>query len=47
MAVKPVDSLLDYSVFDYKTFGAASVAHNTVSEEVYFDNRTDAPQTLV
>ena len=45
--VKPVDSLLDYTVFDYKTFGAASVAHSTVSEEVYYDNRTDAPQTLV
>jgi hypothetical protein len=45
--VKPVDSLLDYTVFDYKTFGAASVAHSTVSEEVYYDNRTAAPRALV
>jgi hypothetical protein len=33
--------------FDYETFGAGSVAHSTVSEEVYYDNRSDAPQTLI
>jgi hypothetical protein len=46
-AVRPVDSKLDYSLFDYETFGAESVAHSTVSEEVYYDNRSDAPRTLV
>ncbi len=44
---KPVDTLLDYSVFDYKTFGAESVAHNSISEEVYYNNRASQPQTLV
>ncbi len=45
--VKPVDTKLDYSIFDYKTFGAKSVAHSTVSEEVYFFNGLDQPQSLV
>jgi hypothetical protein len=45
--VKPVDSKLDYTVFDYETFAAASVAHSTVSEEVYYDNRSDAAKTLI
>jgi hypothetical protein len=34
--VKPVDTRLDYTIFDYETFGASSVAHSTISEEVYF-----------
>lgn len=46
-AVLPVDTKLDYTVFDYETFGASSVAHNTISEEVYFNNGTGAPQRLV
>lgn len=47
VAVKPVDSKLDYTVFDYETFGAESVAHSTVSEEVYFANQSDTAQTLI
>ena len=43
----PISTLLDYAVFDYETFAAESVAHNSVSEEVYYANRTDAPKTLV
>ncbi len=46
-AEAPISTLLDYSVFDYKNFGAESVAHNSVSEEIYYANRTDAPQTLI
>lgn len=45
--VKPVDSKLDYTIFDYETFGAESVAHSTVSEEVYFANQSNAPQLLI
>ena len=45
--VKPVDSKLDYTVFDYKTFGAESVAHSTVSEEILYANKTDAPKAVV
>jgi hypothetical protein len=45
--VNPVDTKLDYAVFDYETFGASSVAHDTISEEVYYSNRTDTPQSLV
>lgn len=45
--VKPVDSLLDYSVFDYKTLGAESVAHNSVSEEIFYGNKSDSAQTIV
>jgi hypothetical protein len=43
----PIRTWLDYSVFDYETFGAESVAHNSVSEQIYFANRTETPQTLV
>lgn len=45
--IAPVSTLLDYSFFDYKTFGAESVAHNSISEEVYYANRTQQPQTLI
>jgi hypothetical protein len=47
LAVKPVDSKLDYTIFDYKTFAAESVAHSTVSEEIFYANQATAPQTLV
>jgi hypothetical protein len=47
LPVKPVDSKLDYSIFDYETFAAESVAHNTVSEELFYANQTAAPQSLV
>jgi hypothetical protein len=46
-SVKPIDSKLDYTVFDYKTFAAESVAHSTVSEEVFYANQDTAPRTLV
>ena len=42
--VKPIDTKLDYGVFDYKTFSASSVAHNTVSEEIYFYNGRGHPR---
>ncbi len=42
-----VTTNLDYAVFDYKTFGAESVAHNSVSEEVFFDNRDEVERALV
>ena len=45
--VTPVETKLDYGVFDYKTFAAESVTHNTIMEEVYFDNRTGEDQSLV
>jgi hypothetical protein len=45
--VKPVDTKLDYAVFDYDTFGASSVTHDTVSEEVYFSNTSGEPRNLV
>lgn len=45
--VKPVDTKLDYSIFDYKTFGASSVAHSTISEEVFYYNGRETPQRLV
>ena len=45
--VKPVDTKLDYGVFDYKTFSASSVAHNTVSEEIYFYNGRETPQIVI
>jgi hypothetical protein len=45
--VKPVDTRLDYTIFDYETFGASSVAHSTISEEVFYANRRSSPQTLV
>jgi hypothetical protein len=47
LPVQPVDTKLDYSMFDYKTFAAQSVAHTTVSEEVFYANTTAGPQTLV
>ncbi len=45
--VKPVDTKLDYTIFDYETFGASSVAHSTISEEVFYANRRSSPQTIV
>jgi hypothetical protein len=42
-----VDTKLDYTIFDYKTFGASSVAHSTISEEIYFFNSRSSPQTVV
>jgi len=45
--VKPVDSKLDYTVFDYKTFGAESLANNTISEEIWYANKTQDPKTVV
>ena len=44
--VKPIDTKLDYGVFDYKTFSASSVAHNTVSEEIYYYNSRKTPRPL-
>jgi hypothetical protein len=43
----PVTSLLDYGIFDYKTLAADSVARTSISEEIYFFNGTDAPQSIV
>lgn len=45
--VKQVDTKLDYTIFDYETFGASSVAHSTISEEVFYANRRSSPQTIV
>jgi hypothetical protein len=45
--VLPVETKLDYSVFDYSTFAAESVAHSTVMEEVQYFNETEEDQTLV
>ena len=45
--VLPVETTLDYSVFDYNTFAAESVAHNTVMEEVQYFNETETDRTLV
>lgn len=45
--VRPVDTKLDYSIFDYETFGASSVAHSTISEEVFYYNGRETPQRLV
>ena len=42
--VKPIDTKLDYGVFDYKTFSASSVAHSTVSEEIYYYNSRETPR---
>jgi hypothetical protein len=47
LPVRPVDTKLDYSVFDYESFAAESVAHNTVSEEIYYANKTGEPQSVV
>ncbi len=45
--VEPVTTRLDYTNFDYETFGAGTVAHNTVMEEVYFLNKRQGEQRLV
>jgi hypothetical protein len=45
--VKPVDTKLDYSIFDYETFGASSVAHSTISEEVFYFNGRQSAQTII
>lgn len=45
--VSPVDTKLDYSIFDYETFGASSVAHSTISEEIFFYNGRQAPATII
>lgn len=49
--VKPISTLVDYSnktwPIDYETFGVASVAHNSVMEEVYFGNRSTKEQRIV
>ena len=45
--VKPVDTKLDYTIFDYKTFGASSVANDTISEEIYYYNGLEAPQRVI
>lgn len=45
--IDPINTKLDYSVFDYKTFGAQSIKNNSVMEEVYYDNRSDADRSLV
>ena len=45
--VKPVDTKLDYSIFDYETFGASSVAHSTISEEIFYYNGRQAPATII
>lgn len=45
--VEPVTSKLDYSVFDYTTFAAESVAHNTVMEEIYYNNQRDQAARIV
>ncbi|MCB9122741.1 MAG: hypothetical protein M9936_11155 [Caldilinea sp.] len=45
--VEPIDTKLDYSIFDYETFGASSVAHSSVSEEIYYFNGESTPQAVV
>jgi hypothetical protein len=45
--VEPVETKLDYSIFDYETFGASSVAHSTISEEIYYFNGRQMAQTLI
>ena len=46
-SVAPIDTKLDYSIFDYETFGASSVAHNTVSEEIYYFNGESTPRAII
>lgn len=46
-SVEPIDTKLDYSIFDYETFGASSVAHNSVSEEIYYFNGESTPRAVV
>jgi hypothetical protein len=45
--VRPVDTKLDYAVFDYETFGANSEWQTTVGEEVYYFNGRGTPQAIV
>lgn len=45
--VEPVDTKLDYSIFDYETFGASSVAHSTISEEIVYYNGRQTLATIV
>lgn len=45
--VEPVDTKLDYSIFDYETFGASSVAHSTISEEIFYYNGRQTPATII
>lgn len=45
--VEPVDTKLDYSIFDYETFGASSVAHSTISEEIFYYNGRQTSATIV
>jgi len=45
--VEPINTKLDYSIFDYETFSASSAAHDTVSEEIYYFNGKTTPQTII
>jgi hypothetical protein len=49
--VEPVSTLVDYGnttwPIDYENFGVRSEAHNSVMEEVYFDNRRTTEQRIV
>lgn len=45
--VQPVTTKLDYAIFDYETFGAHSVMHSTIGEEVFYFNGRPTAQTLV
>jgi hypothetical protein len=44
---EPVETKLDYGIFDGETFVADSVANNSVMEEVYFYNSRGTPQRLI
>ena len=46
-AVMPVETKLDYGPFDYKTFAADSIAHNTLMEQIYFFNATGHEQRVI
>lgn len=45
--VKPIDTKLDYTIFDYKTLAAKSIHNNSVSEEIYYYNGRSEPQTII
>jgi hypothetical protein len=47
LPVEPVSTQLDYSVFDYETFGAGSLANSSVMEKVYYQNRDSVERSLV
>jgi hypothetical protein len=47
LQVEPITTQLDYSVFDYETFGAGSLANNSVMEKVYYQNRDSVERSLV